>query len=30
VLADELAVLMIGKAREALVFTDMRGGALRN
>ena len=30
VLADELAALMVGKARDALVFTDMRGGVLRN
>jgi integrase len=30
VLADELATLMVGKARDALVFTDMRGGVLRN
>jgi integrase len=30
VLADELAAVMVGKAREALVFTDMRGGVLRN
>jgi integrase len=30
VLADELAALMIGKDRNALVFTDMRGGVLRN
>ena len=29
-LADELAALMVGKARDALVFTDMRGGVLRN
>lgn len=30
VLADELAALMIGKGRDELVFTDMRGGVLRN
>jgi integrase len=30
VLADELAALMVGKARDALVFTDQRGGVLRN
>lgn len=30
VLADELAALMVGKDRNALVFTDMRGGVLRN
>jgi integrase len=29
-LADELAALMVGEGREDLVFTDMRGGALRN
>jgi integrase len=29
-LTDELAALMVGKARDALVFTDMRGGVLRN
>jgi integrase len=29
-LADELAALMVGKGRDALVFTDMRGGVLRN
>jgi integrase len=29
-LADELAALMIGKGRDELVFTDMRGGVLRN
>jgi integrase len=29
-LADELSALMVGKAREALVFGDMRGGVLRN
>jgi integrase len=30
VLADELSTLIVGKGREALVFTDMRGGVLRN
>ncbi len=30
VLADELAALMIDKERDALVFTDLRGGVLRN
>jgi integrase len=30
VLADELAALMVGKGRDALVFTDSRGGVLRN
>src|SRR4029079_7364517 len=30
VLADELSALMVGKTREALVFTDMRGGVSRN
>ncbi len=30
ILADELAASMVGKARDALVFTDMRGGVLRN
>ena len=29
-IADELAVLMVGRGREHLVFTDMRGGVLRN
>jgi integrase len=29
-LADELAALMVGKSRTDLVFTDMRGGVLRN
>ena len=29
-LADELAVLIIGKGRDDSVFTDMRGGVLRN
>jgi integrase len=30
VLADELATLMVGKGRDALVFTDQRGNVLRN
>jgi integrase len=30
VLADELAALMVDKGRDELVFTDMRGGVLRN
>ena len=30
VLADELAALMVGKCRDDLVFTDLRGGVLRN
>lgn len=30
VIADELALLMVGKSRDDLVFTDMRGGVLRN
>jgi integrase len=30
VLCDELAGLMIGKSRDDLVFTDQRGGVLRN
>ena len=30
VLCDELAVLMVGKSRDDLVFTDQRGGVLRN
>jgi hypothetical protein len=30
VLADELSALMVGKERDALVFTDLRGGVLRN
>jgi integrase len=30
VLADELAALMVGHGRDELVFTDMRGGVLRN
>jgi len=29
-LGDELAALMIGKCRDELVFTDLRGGVLRN
>lgn len=29
-LADELAALMVGRSREQLVFTDLRGGVLRN
>ena len=29
-LADELAALMVGKGRDVLVFTDLRGGVLRN
>lgn len=29
-LATELAALMVGKSRDALVFTDLRGGVLRN
>jgi integrase len=29
-LAAELAALMVGKGRDELVFTDMRGGVLRN
>jgi integrase len=29
-LGDELADLMIGKGRDELVFTDLRGGVLRN
>jgi integrase len=29
-LADELAGLMVGKGRDALVFTDSRGAVLRN
>ncbi len=29
-LADELAGLMVGKGRDELVFTDQRGGVLRN
>jgi integrase len=30
VLCDELAALMVGRGREDLVFTDQRGGVLRN
>jgi hypothetical protein len=30
VLTDELAALMVGKDLDASVFTDMRGGVLRN
>ena len=30
VLADELAGVMVGKDRDGLVFTDLRGGVLRN
>jgi integrase len=30
VLCNELAVLMVGKGRDDLVFTDQRGGVLRN
>lgn len=30
VLSEELAALMSGKARDHLVFTDLRGGVLRN
>jgi integrase len=30
VLADELCALMVAKERDALVFTDMRGGVIRN
>jgi integrase len=29
-LADELAALMVGKDCDELVFTDLRGGVLRN
>jgi integrase len=29
-LADELSALMVDKGRDALVFTDLRGGVLRN
>lgn len=29
-LADELAALMVGRGRDDLVFTDLRGGVLRN
>ena len=30
VLCDELAALMVGKGRDDLVFTNERGGVLRN
>lgn len=30
VLADELSALMVGKSRDELLFTDLRGGVLRN
>ncbi|HME78925.1 MAG TPA: hypothetical protein VKI00_25705 [Mycobacterium sp.] len=30
VLCDELSALMVGKGRDDLVFTDQRGGVLRN
>jgi integrase len=30
VLVDELSALMVGKGRDDLVFTDLRGGVLRN
>ena len=30
VLADELSALIVGKGRDDLVFTEMRGGVLRN
>src|ERR1700719_3015020 len=30
VLADELAALMVGKDRDALVFADLRGGVQPN
>jgi integrase len=30
VLGDQLAALMVGKGRDELVFTDLRGGVLRN
>lgn len=30
VLSDELSALMVGKGRDDLVFTDLRGGVLRN
>lgn len=30
VLADEWAALMVGNTRKALVFSDQRGGLLRN
>jgi integrase len=29
-IADELSALMVGKTRDELVFTDLRGGVLRN
>jgi integrase len=29
-LADELSALMVGRGRDDLVFTDLRGGVLRN
>jgi integrase len=29
-LSDELAAMMVGKGRDELVFTDLRGGVLRN
>jgi integrase len=29
-ITDELSALMVGKGREELVFTDLRGGVLRN
>lgn len=29
-LCDELAALMVGRGRDELVFTDLRGGVLRN
>jgi integrase len=29
-LADEMAAMMISKGRDDLVFTDLRGGVLRN
>jgi hypothetical protein len=29
-LADDMAASMVGKARDELVFADMRGGVLRN
>src|ERR1700751_35062 len=29
-LADKLAALMVNKSRDELVFTDLRGGVLRN
>lgn len=30
ILTDELSALMVGKGRDELVFTDMKGGVLRN